>query len=125
MSEPPVVRPSVPEPPIVAPNGPSTPHPKAGGDRKVDAGGASAGTGAGHWSDLLHKRWAVLAMLFGATAALGIPFLWKSRGFWGPERWFGVTSFGFTPVLFFWLFAKFFCWAKPKFPTPQANPPVP
>jgi hypothetical protein len=35
--------------------------------------------------DLLDNRWVILALLFLATGALGLPLLWRSRGFttWG------------------------------------------
>ncbi|MBW3599053.1 MAG: hypothetical protein KY475_17500 [Planctomycetes bacterium] len=31
--------------------------------------------------DLLDNRWVVLGLLFLATGALGLPFLWRSKGF--------------------------------------------
>ncbi len=33
------------------------------------------------WRQALDNPWLMLAMLFFVTAALGIPFLWMSRGF--------------------------------------------
>jgi hypothetical protein len=33
------------------------------------------------WRRALDNPWLMLAMLFFVTAALGIPFLWMSRGF--------------------------------------------
>ena len=35
---------------------------------------------------LVHKRWVVLAVLFGVTGALGLPLLWVSRGFRLPGK---------------------------------------
>ena len=33
------------------------------------------------WRDVIDNPWLMLAMLFFVTAALGLPFLWISRGF--------------------------------------------
>ncbi|HEX5102727.1 MAG TPA: hypothetical protein VFV87_02890, partial [Pirellulaceae bacterium] len=33
------------------------------------------------WRDAVDNPWLMLAMLFFVTAALGLPFLWISRGF--------------------------------------------
>ena len=33
------------------------------------------------WRDFVDNPWLMLAMLFFVTAALGLPFLWISRGF--------------------------------------------
>ena len=33
------------------------------------------------WRDVIDNPWLVLVMLFLVTAALGLPFLWMSRGF--------------------------------------------
>lgn len=30
---------------------------------------------------LLHKRWAILLLLFGVTGVLGLPLLWMSRAY--------------------------------------------
>jgi hypothetical protein len=37
-------------------------------------------------SSLLHNRWALLACLFFATGALGIPLLWMGRAFSVPVK---------------------------------------
>jgi hypothetical protein len=33
------------------------------------------------WRDIVDNPWLMIAMLFLVTAALGLPFLWISRGF--------------------------------------------
>jgi hypothetical protein len=118
MSEPPVVRPNSHEPPVVVPSSQRGPA-KAGSPSTLPVAtrsdsqriGASPGSGTGHWADLLHKRWAVLAMLFGATAALGLPFLWRSRGFTRNEKWFWSAVVSLYTILIFWLFAKVMWWS--------------
>jgi len=41
----------------------------------------AAGPRAQSWRDVIDNPWLMLAMLFFVTAALGLPFLWISRGF--------------------------------------------
>lgn len=41
----------------------------------------SAQTRPQGWRDAVDNPWLMLAMLFFVTAALGLPFLWISRGF--------------------------------------------
>lgn len=64
-----------------------------------------------HWSSLLHKRWAVLVLLFGATAALGLPLLWRSRGFTRTEKWIWTVLVVLYTVVVFWLFFLVMWWS--------------
>jgi hypothetical protein len=41
----------------------------------------AAGSAATERRDMLDNPWVVLGMLFLATGVLGLPFLWKSKGF--------------------------------------------
>lgn len=51
---------------------------------------------------LLHSRWAVLAMLFLVTGALGVPLLWMNPNFSKTERifWAIIVSI-YTALLIF------------------------
>ena len=42
---------------------------------------AAAASRAQTWRDVVDNPWLMIAMLFLVTAALGLPFLWISRGF--------------------------------------------
>ena len=42
---------------------------------------AAAAPRAQTWRDIIDNPWLMIAMLFLVTAALGLPFLWISRGF--------------------------------------------
>ncbi len=59
----------------------------------------------------MHKRWAVLLLLFGATAALGLPILWKSRGFSRVEKIVWTVFVSLYTVLVFWIFFKVMWWS--------------
>jgi len=59
----------------------------------------------------MHKRWAVLLLLFGATAALGLPVLWKSRGFSKPEKIVWSVLVSLYTILVFWIFFKVMWWS--------------
>jgi hypothetical protein len=61
--------------------------------------------------DLLDNPWVVLGMLFLATGVLGLPFLWKSKGF--STFWkviVGIVVTIYTAVLV-WLAALAVMWA--------------
>lgn len=60
---------------------------------------------------LLDSKLAMLAMLFLATAALGLPFLWRSRRFSRQEKvvWSIVVSI--YTALVFWAFGAVMWWS--------------
>ena len=60
------------------------------------------------WREMLDNPWIMLAMLFFVTAALGLPFLWMSRGFSKPMKvlltivvlaWTALILWGFWLVM--------------------------
>jgi hypothetical protein len=62
------------------------------------------------WRDAVENPWLMLAMLFFVTAALGLPFLWISRGF--STLWkivLTVVVLAWT-VLILWLFWLIMVW---------------
>jgi len=78
-----------------------------------------------HWRDVVDTPWLMLVMLFFVTAALGLPFLWMSRGF--STRWKIVLTFAVLAwtALVFWAFFLImaWCWSRLEpvfFPVPAA-----
>jgi hypothetical protein len=63
------------------------------------------------WRRALDNPWLMLGMLFFVTAALGLPFLWMSRGFslWGKVV-VSVLVIAWT-VLILWLFWLVMVWS--------------
>jgi hypothetical protein len=62
------------------------------------------------WRDAVDNPWLMLAMLFFVTAALGLPFLWISRGFstfWKIVLTVLVTAW---TVLILWVFWLIMVW---------------
>ena len=73
----------------------------------------SPASGPPAWRQLLDNPWLMLAMLFFVTAALGLPFLWMSRGFstfWKVVLTFVVLAW---TALILWLFWLVMAWAVP------------
>jgi hypothetical protein len=63
------------------------------------------------WRRALDSRWVMLAMLFFVTAALGLPFLWISRGFsWGGKLVVSILVIAWT-ILILWLFWLVMMWS--------------
>jgi hypothetical protein len=65
------------------------------------------------WRRALDNPWLMLAMLFLVTAALGIPFLWMSRGF--TTFWKVVVTIAVLlwTALILWLFWLVMAWTVP------------
>jgi hypothetical protein len=63
------------------------------------------------WRDAIDNPWLMLAMLFFVSAALGLPFLWISRGF--STLWKVVLTFVVLAwtVLILWLFWLVMVWS--------------
>ena len=59
---------------------------------------------------LLDKKWLMFVTLFGVTAALGIPFLWKSRAFSRNEKIFWSVVVSAYTLFIFWLFYLIMAW---------------
>ena len=62
-------------------------------------------------NELLEHRGIMLLMLFGVTAALGIPFLWKSRAFSRNEKILWSVLVSLYTILIFWIFFKIMWWS--------------
>jgi hypothetical protein len=59
------------------------------------------------WRQALDNPWLMLVMLFFVTAALGLPFLWMSRGFSTlAKRVLTIVVLAYT-VLILWAFSAF------------------
>lgn len=64
-----------------------------------------------NWRGLIDNRWVILGLMFGVTLVLGLPFLWKSRGFstLGKIVWSVIVTL--YTILFFWIFWLIMSWA--------------
>jgi hypothetical protein len=70
----------------------------------------SLSTPAGPRRDMLDNPWVVLALLFLATGALGLPFLWRSKGFSPLAKVVvGVAVIIYTAILL-WVFFLVMAW---------------
>jgi hypothetical protein len=66
------------------------------------------------WRAAIDNPWAMLGMLFFVTAALGLPFLWMSRGFsTASKALLSIVVIAYT-VLILWLFwlIMVWCWTR-------------
>jgi hypothetical protein len=66
------------------------------------------------WRDLLDNPWLMLVMLFLVTAALGLPFLWMSRGFSTLSKIVLTIAVLAWTALVFWLFWLVMAWCIPR-----------
>ena len=66
---------------------------------------------ASKWQRFLNNKLAVLALLFLATAALGIPLLWKSPRFTPTERIVWAVVVAVYTLLIFWAFGAVMWWS--------------
>ena len=66
------------------------------------------------FTDMLENRWIMLLVLFGVTAALGIPFLWKTKSFSHTEKILWTVIISLYTIFIFWVFFKimFWCYAN-------------
>tara|TARA_R110002095_G_scaffold197049_2_gene176026 strand:- start:84 stop:422 length:339 start_codon:yes stop_codon:yes gene_type:complete len=65
----------------------------------------------GMLQQLCDEKWIMLAMLFFVTAALGLPWLWKSRGFSKPEKKFWTVVISIYTALILWGFGAVMWWS--------------
>jgi hypothetical protein len=56
-----------------------------------------------HTSEMFHKPWVVLLILFGATGVLGLPLLWFSRGFRIPGKIFWTLAVSLYTAALVWI----------------------
>lgn len=62
------------------------------------------------FTDMLENRWLMLLVLFGVTAALGIPFLWNAKSFSRTEKIVWSVIVSLYTILIFWIFFKIMYW---------------
>jgi hypothetical protein len=66
------------------------------------------------WRDLLDNPWLMVAMLFFVTAALGLPFLWASRGFSTLGKVLLTIAVLLWTALVLWVFYLIMAWCLPR-----------
>ena len=107
MSEPPIVkthRAPRPAPPPVVQDARKTIAPAG----EVKAGADDSGFGR---NAVMKNRGLMLLMLFGVTAALGIPFLWMSKAFSRNEKIVWSIIVSVYTVIILWLFFLIMSWS--------------
>ena len=62
------------------------------------------------WRQAIDNPWLMLVMLFFVTAALGLPFLWISRGFSRPAKIVLSALVLLYTALILWAFFAFMSW---------------
>lgn len=62
----------------------------------------------------IDNPWVILAFMFGAAMVLGLPFLWKSRGFSTLGKVFWTIVVTLYTILVFWLVWQLmqWCWGR-------------
>lgn len=66
------------------------------------------------WRDVVDNPWLMIAMLFLVTAALGLPFLWISRGFSTLSKIVLTIAVLAWTALALWLFWLVMAWCVPR-----------
>ena len=72
---------------------------------------AAAPLRAQSWREAIDNPWLMVVMLFLVTAALGLPFLWMSRGFSTLSKIFLTIAVLAWTALVFWLFWLVMVWS--------------
>jgi hypothetical protein len=74
----------------------------------------ASGPTAQQWRVLIDNPWALVAILFLVTAALGLPFLWMSRAFnvWAKLA-LSIAVLAWT-ALVLWVFYLIMAWCIPR-----------
>jgi hypothetical protein len=65
------------------------------------------------WRDLIDTPWLMIVVLFLVTAALGLPFLWMSRGFSTLWKVILTILVLLWTALVLWLFYLIMAWCLP------------
>jgi len=66
------------------------------------------------WREIIDNPWLMIAMLFFVTAALGLPFLWMSRGFSTLSKVLLTIAVLLWTALVFWVFYLIMAWCIPR-----------
>ncbi len=65
----------------------------------------------GRFDWLLNNKPALLGMLFFVTAALGLPFLWKSKKFSSTEKTIWSIVVSIYTIVILWIFCAIMWWS--------------
>lgn len=79
------------------------PHCQSSVDQEISSPPQNPDSGLSAVREFADKRWLVLAVLFGATAAFGLPVLWMSRGFSRTQKVLLTIVVLFYTALILWL----------------------
>jgi hypothetical protein len=66
------------------------------------------------WRILIDTPWLMILTLFFVTAALGLPFLWMSRGFSTLNKLLLTVAVLLWTALVFWAFYLIMAWCIPR-----------
>ncbi len=66
------------------------------------------------WRTIIDTPWLMILMLFFVTAALGLPFLWISRGFSTLNKFLLTIAVLLWTALVFWAFYLIMAWCIPR-----------
>jgi hypothetical protein len=66
------------------------------------------------WRDFIDNPWLMILMLFFVTAALGLPFLWISRGFSVVGKVLLTIAVVVWTALVLWVFYLIMAWCVPR-----------
>ena len=83
----------------------------AGADEPGDEHRSPEGSRSASLQKLIDNPWAILGFLFGAALVLGLPFLWKSRGFSPLGKAVLTVVVTLYTALVFWLFWLVVSWS--------------
>ncbi len=82
------------------------------GPSQLQSSSVTGNTPAGksQLQSLLNKRWLMFVTLFGVTAVLGIPLLWKSEAFSKREKMVWSCVVVLYTFFIFWIFFEIMAW---------------
>ena len=66
------------------------------------------------WRVIIDNPWLMILTLFFVTAALGLPFLWMSRGFSTLNKVLLTIAVLLWTALVFWVFYLIMAWCIPR-----------
>lgn len=66
------------------------------------------------WREAIDNPWLMILMLFFVTAALGLPFLWISRGFSALSKFLLTIVVLLWTALVLWVFYLIMAWCIPR-----------
>jgi len=66
------------------------------------------------WREIIDNPWLMILTLFFVTAALGLPFLWMSRGFSTLNKVLLTIAVLLWTALVFWVFYLIMAWCIPR-----------